>query len=276
MAFRSMFPLHAAGMGLMCVGGAAFTVAERDLPGAAVTCALGTVLGALGLWARVAVHQWEDTKKAQSFGALAWTIIVVAVNLLVLISMALDTEEYCSTVDSPAAILAEALFVACFAVVNASHGMEFWHATSLIGFTLAGYIAEAIACGSMLASTLAIGELVLMAAGAHFAQLVARHGFMQSYYIKESRDRLDFRDQMASHREHRAGARPAVLRATGHSELSSASAPTAAPAASSAPGPTSLPRRQCDSRPAPGAAPGRRSRAPLHPKHSPPAQEVPV
>ena len=106
MAFRSMYPLHAAGMGLMCVGGVAFTVVERDIPGAAVTGALVVVLGALGLWARVAVHQWQDTKKAQSFGALAWTIIVGAANLLVLISMALDTEEYCSTVDSPTAILA--------------------------------------------------------------------------------------------------------------------------------------------------------------------------
>ena len=208
MAFRSMYPLHAAGIGLMCVGSAAFTVVERDIPEAAVTGALGVVLGALGLWARVAVHQWQDTKKAQSFGALAWTIISVAVNLLVLIGLALATEELCSTVDSPAAILAEALEVACFVVVNASHGMEFWHATSLVGVMLVGYIAEAIACGSKLATTLAIGELVLMAAGAHFAQLIARRGFMLSYYIKESRDRLDFRDRMASHREHQDGGAP--------------------------------------------------------------------
>ena len=238
--FRSMFPLHAAGLGLVCVGGVAFTVSELDTPMAARLDALGVVLCALGLWARVAVHQWEDTKKAQSFGALAWTIIVGAVNFLMLISAALATENYCSTLDSLATIIANPLIAVCFAVVNATHGMEFWHATSLVGLMLGGYTAEAIACGSKPATILAIAELVLMAVGAHFAHLIARHSFMRSYYTQESRDRLDFRDQMASHRERRAGARPAVLRETGHSDHSSASAPTAAPAASTTSAPAAV------------------------------------
>jgi len=232
MVFRSMFPLHAAGLGLLCVGGAALTIAQRDIPGAAVTTALSVVLCALGIWARFAVHQWEDTKKAQSFGALAWAFIVGAVNFLMLTSAALVTEEYCSEVDSLTFILANPLVAACVAVVNATHGMEFWHATSLIGLMLGSYIAEAIVCGFKPATILAIGELVLMAVGAHFAQLVARRGFMRSYYTQESRDRLDFRDKMASHRERRAsGARIAVLRETGHANHSSSSAPKAAPAA---------------------------------------------
>jgi len=231
MAFRSMYPLHAAGMGLMCVGGVAFTVVERDIPGAAVTGALVVVLGALGLWARVAVHQWQDTKKASR---------VRGVGL----------DDHRRGRESPRAhrhsghggVLLNGrlpdghprhpLVAACFAVGNASHGMEFWHATSLVGTALVALMVEAIACDFKLATTLAIGELVPMAVGAHFAHLIAHHSFMQSYYIKESRDRLDFRDQMASHREHRACARPAVLRETGHSDHSSASAPTAAPAAS--------------------------------------------
>ena len=227
MVFRSMYPLHVVGMGLLCVGAVIYTVAQRDFPEAAIIGALVVVLCALGLWARVAVHRWEDTKKAQSFGALAWTVIVGTSKFLALLGMALATEEYCSEVDTLAAVLASPLFAACFAVLNATHGMEFWHAASLLGVTLVGSIAETIACGFKPATILAISTLVVMSATTQFTQLIARGDFMKFHYIRESRDRLDFREQMSSHRERQASARLAVLRETGHSDPEQSSTSTA-------------------------------------------------
>ena len=83
-AFRKMMPLHIVAMALMIVtellvlasvastGNAASDVV---VSGIAVTACL-----VLGLGARVAVHRWEDQAKAQSAGAMAWTLTVVLAN----------------------------------------------------------------------------------------------------------------------------------------------------------------------------------------------------
>merc|ERR1719272_2133003 len=87
MAFRRMFPLHVVGMGLILCVLVSVAVFERDNVAALFDGLVGVTV-ALGLWARVAVHRWEDTKKAQSFGALAWTIFFVAEVALGLVAMA--------------------------------------------------------------------------------------------------------------------------------------------------------------------------------------------
>ena len=197
-AFRRMFPLHVAGMGLMLCALVSVAVVERGY--VAVLFGLIGVTAALGLWARVAVHKWEDTKKAQSFGALSWTIAVVVGMALGLFAMAGAPDAYCKTLDSPLVTSWWTLGYAFLALINSSHGLEFWHKSSLLGLVLLVLIAEAVVCHIKLATIMSIGTLVVMAATAHFAQLVARHNVMLHRYLQESWDRhgrLDVREQMA-------------------------------------------------------------------------------
>ena len=225
MAFRRMFPLHQAGMGLMLCAivamavGAAF---ERDSVAALLDGLLG-VITALGLWARLAVHKWEDTKKAQSFGALAWTIVVVVEVGLGLLTMAGVPDAYCTMLESPVATGASTVMFAFVAFINATHGLEFWPAASLLGLTLFDRIAEAVVCHFKLATVMSIGALIVMAATAHYVQLVARHNFMLNHYLQESRDRLDVREQVYSRSRGQASARLAVIHETGSFEPESSS-----------------------------------------------------
>ena len=197
-AFRRMFPLHVAGMGLMLCALVSVAVVERGY--VAVLFGLISVTVALGLWARVAVHKWEDTKKAQSFGALSWTVAVVVGIALGLLAMAVAPDAYCTGLDSPLVTSGLALGYVFLALVNASHGLEFWHKTSLLGLALSVLIAEAVVCHIKLATVMSISALVIMAVTTHVAQLVARHNVMLHRYLQESWDRhgrLDVREQMA-------------------------------------------------------------------------------
>ena len=228
MLFRSMFPIHAAGMGLLCCATLPATIiVARDDPGNAASCALYGILAALGLCARVAVHRWEDRTRAQALGALAWAIMNVAGLALDLIELALLPAEYCAEDRTPAAVYAYPLYMAVFALLNASHGLDFWHASALVGLTLFDGIALAVACSSPASANLAIGSLVVMAPTAHFMQVLARRDFLRFHYLRESRDRLDLLAQLSSHRGRLAATRVAVLRETGHSDPEHSSASTA-------------------------------------------------
>ena len=82
-----------------------------------------------------------------------------------------------------------------FALVNASHGMEFWHMASLAGLWLCDLIAVRIVCADSAPVILAIVALVVTFGAGHFAQLQARHNFLRFEHVQTSRDRLehDFR-----------------------------------------------------------------------------------
>ena len=159
-AFRRMFLLHVAGMGLMLGALVSMTVVERKHAVRFID-GLFCVTAALGLWARVAVHQLEDTKKAQSLGAHAWTIVVVVGVGIDLLAMAEDPYAYCTGLDSPVAIGGWALACAFIAFVSASHGLGFWHATSLLGLVLLALIAEAVVCHIKLSTVMSTSALIV-------------------------------------------------------------------------------------------------------------------
>ena len=92
------------------------------------------------------------------------------------------------------------LFSALFALINASHGMEFWHTALLAGLVLCDFIAVRTVCGGLSPVDLAIVALVVTFGAGHFAQLLARHAFLQSEHLRTSRERLAYDLQRLEYR----------------------------------------------------------------------------
>ena len=201
--FRRMFPLHVAIMGLTCCVGLAVAVADRAYPVVATLEALSGALLAVGLWARIVVHRWEDATRAQALGATTWTTVCVISSAVELLFVALTPASICPALSESDAMYVYPLYTAAFALVNASHGLEFWHASSLVGLIVFECTTEAIVCEV----SPGIGALLVMAPAAHFTQLLARGDFLKLHYLRESRDRLIFQAQLSSHREHQADTR---------------------------------------------------------------------
>ena len=120
-AFRMMMPLHIVAMALM-ISAVLFIIASNASGGAASDVVLSDIALAvclvLGLGARVAVHRWEDQAKAQHVGAMAWTLTTV-------LGIAIDctVSPACSNIRTVPWIIGFAVY----ALLNATHGMEFWH-----------------------------------------------------------------------------------------------------------------------------------------------------
>ena len=199
-AFRMMMPLHIFAMALMIsavlfinasgasAGGAASDVVVSDV-GLAV-CLI------LGLGARVAVHRWEDQAKAQHVGAIAWTLNAV-------LGFAADCTAPCSSISSAPWVMGSALF----ALVNATHGMEFWHTTSLVGLMLCDLARARFYCGDLLPLNLAILFVLVVHAFCHFQSLLNRHAFLEMDYIHVSRERLEYDFKRLEAGQHRLASR---------------------------------------------------------------------
>ena len=80
-AFRMMMPLHIVAMalmiGTMLCGLASVASTGNAAPDVVASGVVMTACFVLGLGARIVVHRWEDQAKAQSFGAMAWTLTAV-------------------------------------------------------------------------------------------------------------------------------------------------------------------------------------------------------
>ena len=183
-AFRMMMPLHIVAMALMIVIELIFLAGVASTGNASDVVVAGVVTAyfVLGLGTRVAVHRWEDQAKAQSAGAMAWTLTVV------LVSAAKTARPACSNVRAGTWVMASALF----ALVNATHGMEFWHTSLLIGLALCGLARARFLCGDLLALNLAIISLLVVHAFCHFQALLNRHAFLETDYLHASRERLEY------------------------------------------------------------------------------------
>jgi len=92
------------------------------------------------------------------------------------------------------------LFSALFALINASHGMEFWHTALLAGLVLCDIIAVRTVCGGSSPVDLAIVALVVTFGAGHVAQLLARHAFLQFENLRMSRERLGYDVQRLEYR----------------------------------------------------------------------------
>ena len=186
-AFRMMMPLHIVAIALM-IGIMLFSLASGASTGNAASDAVaadvaGTAYLVLGLGARVAVHRWEDQAKAQSFGAMAWTLTIV-------LAAATDctVSPACSSIRGGTEVIGYALL----ALLNATHGMEFWHTTSLVGIVLGDLARTRFFCGDLLALNLAIILLLVVHAFCHFQALLNRHAFLETDYLHVSRERLEY------------------------------------------------------------------------------------
>ena len=81
---------------------------------------------------------------------------------------------------------------ALFALLNGTHGMEFWHTTSLVGLLLCDLARDLFICGDLLALNLAILFLLVVHAFCHFQSLLNRHAFLETDYLHVSRERLEY------------------------------------------------------------------------------------
>ena len=189
-AFRKMMPLHIFAMALMIGTELIFlaSVASNGNEASDVVAAqvAATACLVLGLRARVAVHRWEDQAKAQSVGAMAWTSVVV-----------LASAADCTAPPTCSSIRAGnwgghvfGYMFALFALINATHGMEFWHTNSLVGLMLCDLARARFFCGDILALNLAILFLLVVHAFCHFQALLNRHAFLETVHLDASRERL--------------------------------------------------------------------------------------
>ena len=180
-AFRFMFPLHVFALALLF-----FLACVSATSGTEYYFFLVLALGVLV--ARIAMHRWSCPARAQRFGAIAWTITVACGCAWDFIDCFLDPKALCQAAGD---LYAFPLTSILFTLVNASHGMEFWHTASLAGLSLCDFIAVRIVCADSAQVSLAIVALVVTSGAGHIAQLLARHAFLRVEHIQTSRDRLE-------------------------------------------------------------------------------------
>ena len=205
-AFRMMMPLHIVALALMIstllfviVSDASAGGAASDVVASGIAIAVCVVLS---LGARVAVHRWEDQAKAQSVGAVAWTLITVLT-----FAAECTARPACSSIRTVPWMIGYALL----ALVNATRGMEFWHTTSLVGLLLCDLARQRFLCGDLPALNLAIISLLVVHAFCHFQALLNRHAFLETDYLHVSRERLEYDFKRLEAGLHRLASRlPAV------------------------------------------------------------------
>ena len=178
-AFRSAFPLHVVALACrfsLSVATFVTSVAFGSTKFQRATDMLFLGLPLLGLSARIAVHRWNCLASAQRVGATAWTILVagdVAVDVIVAV---VDSHDLCEVVSIS---YLYPMLAILFAVVNASHGMEFWHTAQLAGLVLCDFISVRAVCPDSTPVNLTFVALVVTFAAGHSAQLQARRAFLQ-------------------------------------------------------------------------------------------------
>ena len=165
-ASRLAFPLHVVALALLLFLNCVYATSGT---------AYVLILLALGLGARIALHRWKCQAKAQQLGAIAWTISVACGSTSEFIDYCLDPKALCETAGD---LYFFPLLSILFTLVNASHGMEFWHTASLAGLLLCDLIAVRTFCADSAPVNLAIVILVVTFGAGHFAQLLARHTFL--------------------------------------------------------------------------------------------------
>ena len=195
--FRLVFPLHVVALALLVCVAASVVFILGTVPGRPSTAyLLVTALLALGVGARIALHRWTCQAKAQRFGAIAWTIIVACGCTADFVAYVLNPKPACEI----PSMYGYPLFSALFALINASHGMEFWHTALLAGLVLCDFITVRTVCADSPSVDLAIVALVVTFGAGHFAQLLARHAFLRSEHLRTSRERLEYDVQRLEYR----------------------------------------------------------------------------
>ena len=181
--FRFMFPMHVVALAaLVCTGASVVFESGSAAGGALLMSLLLTSIGVLGISSRIAVHRWEDQDQAQRYGVFVWTMCVASGCIAEAIAY-VPGLHIASVMCGVSSMYASPLVPALFALINASHGMEFWHTLSLTSLALCKQSFVHIMCGKSPQTC----DLVLVAvcAAGHFVQLRARHAFLwQSEHLQ--------------------------------------------------------------------------------------------
>ena len=206
--FRLVFPVHVVALMLTVCAYASVVSSSTEHGQPLATywpCLLMTCLLGLSLGARIALHFWEDEAKAQRFGVYAWAITVV-------FGCILDFIDYASAVPvhhvrpvcERSSMHVYPLVSTLFAVINASHGMEFGPTALLAGLVMCDFTAVRTVCTDSTPVDLAIVALVVTFGVGHFAQLLGRHAFLQTEHLQTSRERLQYDLQLYMRHSSRA------------------------------------------------------------------------
>ena len=200
--FRIMMPFHIVGIALLICTSLFVFLHDGDTSLWATQAVITATL-VLSLGARVAVHRWKDRAKAQQLGVVAWTMTTV----IALSADAMPATQAADTFCRSATLPMFPLIVALAALVNATHGMEFWHTNLPVGLVLCDLATWRIVCGDLLALNLAFVLLVVVHAFCHFNTLLSRHAFLETDYLHTSRERLEYDFQRLECGMHRLEAR---------------------------------------------------------------------
>ena len=179
--FRFMLPMHVVALAALVATGVVFE-SDSVVGGALTMSLLLTSIGVLGISTRIAVHRWEDQDQGQRYGAFGWTTCVVSGCVAECIAY-VPGLHLSSVMCEASSMYASPLVPALFAIITASHGMEFWHTLSLTSLALFKQTFVHIMCG-MSPQTCNLVLVAVCAAG-HFVQLHARHAFLwQSEHLQ--------------------------------------------------------------------------------------------
>ena len=181
--FRFMLPMHVVALAaLVCTGASVVFESGSASGGALLMSLLLTSIGVLGISTRIAVHRWEDQDQAQRYGAFVWTMCVASGCIAEAIAY-VPGLHLASVMCGVSSMYASPLVPALFALINASHGMEFWHTLSLTSLALCKQSFVHIMCGKSPQTCNLV--LVAVCAAGHFVQLRARHAFLwQSEHLQ--------------------------------------------------------------------------------------------
>ena len=227
--FRIMMPLHVVAMALVICASLFVIFSDVVSSGDASLWTLDFVISAtliLGVGARVAVHRWEDRVKAQQLGAVAW--MITTVTALTADVMA-GTQGQAHACCQSSALPVLPLICALCALVNATHGMEFWHTNLPTGLMFCDLATWRMACGDLLAINLAFVLLVVVHAFCHFNTLLSRHAFLETDYLHTSRERLEYDFQRLECGLHRLEAKLPAVVAGGSAPTESSESTSTAP-----------------------------------------------
>ena len=222
-------PLHVVAMALVICASLFVIFSDVVSSGDASLWTLDFVISAtliLGVGARVAVHRWEDRVKAQQLGAVAW--MITTVTALTADVMA-GTQGQAHACCQSSALPVLPLICALCALVNATHGMEFWHTNLPTGLMFCDLATWRMACGDLLAINLAFVLLVVVHAFCHFNTLLSRHAFLETDYLHTSRERLEYDFQRLECGLHRLEAKLPAVVAGGSAPTESSESTSTAP-----------------------------------------------
>ena len=195
--FRLCFGAHIAMM-LLYISTFAFTWTTSPIPmdaRASLVAGVGFFLAAFGLIARVRIHQWDDTERAQRVGAGIWTtlmVLTIASDIGGLAMGAMAQAAMCEAATSVYEDINGGLGIAWTVLLNGSHGMGFAHKFGLICAMALECFCYIGACGlGWTPLPVFTGACLAVFGLAHLAEMHMRHSYADKQRLEGKQRRLE-------------------------------------------------------------------------------------